>query len=59
MKMSVASIGDKVRGAASITGVLLVFPLDGNATFQLEVNEHKGVFLSHPSCQAPGEGFCL
>ena len=27
--------------------------LEGNAKFQLEVSEHKVVFLSHPSSQTP------
>lgn len=45
METPVISTGDKVRGAVTITGVLLTFTLEGNTKFQLEVSEHKVVFL--------------
>ena len=58
MEKPVISTGDKVRGAVTITGVLLTFALERNTKFQLEVSEHKVVFLPthvhRPQAKDPG-----
>ena len=58
METPVISTGDKVRGAVTITGVLLTFALEGNTKFQLEVSKHKVVFLPthvhRPQAKDPG-----
>lgn len=53
MKVSAISVGSKSERHRYYYGLLPTFIMEGNAIFQLQVNENKDMASSHSSSQTP------